>query len=145
MSRFPIIDSPCPYKDNLSSVMDGDFCRKCERQVTDLSAMAEGERLAFLSACEGEVCVSYIFPKKKVMTMAALAIAAASFPSALAAQEVASDFETEDMMIIVGGLRAPEHAKMVDDAADDALPTLPVIIEPETLRPGEPLPAPVAR
>ena len=33
MAIFPKIQSPCPYKGNLSDIMDGDLCRLCKRQV----------------------------------------------------------------------------------------------------------------
>ena len=47
---FPKIQSPCPYKGNLADVMDGDVCRLCKREVTDLTALGDDERVAFFSA-----------------------------------------------------------------------------------------------
>ena len=75
MPIFPRIQSPCPYKSNLAAVMDGDLCRTCNRNVFDLTAMDDGERLAFLAGCEEEVCVSYRIPVRAAFTAAALAAA----------------------------------------------------------------------
>ena len=36
MAVFPKVQSPCPYKGQLSEIMDGDTCRLCNRQVFDL-------------------------------------------------------------------------------------------------------------
>ena len=44
MARYPRIDSPCPYKSQAASFMDGEMCRLCQRQVFDLSAMEEEAR-----------------------------------------------------------------------------------------------------
>ncbi len=38
MAVYPKIQSPCHYKGNSSSIMDGDTCRMCKRQVFDLAA-----------------------------------------------------------------------------------------------------------
>jgi hypothetical protein len=72
VSSFPGITRPCPYKDRLSEVMDGDFCRMCKKTVTDLSVMSEGERDAFLRSCAGEeACVSYKVPVHALLGAAA--------------------------------------------------------------------------
>src|SRR4051794_21278040 len=111
MAMFPKVQSPCPYKANLAAVMDGDFCRMCKRTVVDLSPMTDGERIAFLKACEGEVCVSYRLPAK-VAFAAALAAAAVGAPLAAAAAEADSASMTE---LVVGGLRNPAGAEMIRD------------------------------
>ena len=80
MSRFPRIDSPCPYKSQAASFMDGDMCRLCQRQVFDLSAMGEDDRIAFLRGCGEEICVSYRLPVRPAIAAAALAAAAFALP-----------------------------------------------------------------
>ena len=141
---FPRIDSPCPYKANLAAVMDGDFCTMCSRSVIDLNAMSTADRRAFLSSCEGDVCVSYSF--RPAIAAAALAAAAMAMPTAAAAQAVeppavaepapaeaaAIDEAVYDDAIIVGGIRDPKHAKLVDNPLDDTLPALPIVYEDDT-------------
>ena len=122
MAMFPKIDSPCPYKSRLASVMDGDMCRMCKRQVFDLTDMRDEERIAFMAGCPGdEVCVSYRIPLRPALAAAALAVSALA-PMAAAAQE-------QEMDIIVGGVRNPGHAAFVTVAANHAAPALPVVYE----------------
>jgi predicted Fe-S protein YdhL (DUF1289 family) len=140
MPIFPKIQSPCPYKSQLSAVMDGDFCRMCSRNVVSLDAMSDGERLAFLAGCEEEVCVSYRLPRAAVGA-AALAAAAFAIPSAAAAQEAPAveleqpmDLEAvpeEDMWVEVGGIKDPKNVAYVETAEDLALPELPVVYDEE--------------
>ncbi|HEV2866777.1 MAG TPA: hypothetical protein VGX37_09690, partial [Allosphingosinicella sp.] len=85
MPLFPKIQSPCPYTSQLASIMDGDVCRMCKRQVFDLTDMADGDRVAFLSGCRDEVCVSYRL--RPALAAAALAASMVALPAAAAAQE----------------------------------------------------------
>lgn len=141
---FPRIDTPCPYKSNLAAVMQGDFCTMCSRDVVDLTAMSATDRQMFLSSCEGEVCVSYSI--RPAIAAAALAAAALAIPSAAAAQTVepvaASEMtpvvampDTDDDFIVVGGIRDPKNAKLVDNPADQSLPAIPVRYEDEAVAP----------
>jgi predicted Fe-S protein YdhL (DUF1289 family) len=154
MGLFPKIQSPCPYKENLSAVMDGDFCRMCKRNVVDLTAMDDAGRLSFLAACETDVCVSYSLPVKRAAKAAIIATAAVSLSSLpLAAQEatpahdMASEENFDDMAIIVGGIR-PDHeiAEMntAEDAADKAMAELPVVYDDVEAAPEEEPEKPVA-
>lgn len=133
MARFPKIDSPCPYKSQLSAVLDGDFCRMCEREVFDLSGWSDGERAAFLSGCETEVCVRYTLPIRPAIAAAALAVAAIAAPAH--AQDTASasaalSVPDEELdQVIVGGIKDPKNARLVEDPADAALPQLPVVFD----------------
>lgn len=148
MAFFPKIQSPCPYKSDLASVMDGDMCRMCRRQVIDIGAWSDDERIAFLAGCETEVCVSYTLPLRPAL--AAAALAAAAIPTAAFAQEqvpVVQVPEAElgdsgmEMTVTVGGITDPRNVEFV--AAEDlaALPEVPVAYEDES--PAEP-PAPPA-
>lgn len=144
---FPKIQSPCPYKNQLAQVMDGDFCRHCQRTVFDLTAMTGEERKAFMRACETEVCVSYRIPIRPVL--AAAALAAAAYAPAAAAQDVpavqAAEVagaslpvdETAMEEIFVGGIKDPKQVAFVENAEDAKLPELPVVYEKA--------PAPVTR
>jgi hypothetical protein len=78
MSLLPLIQRPCPYIDRLESVMAGDFCRMCKRQVHDLTDMDEAERTAFLAACGGDACVSYRINVRPAIAAALLAASAAA-------------------------------------------------------------------
>ncbi len=142
MPLFPKIQSPCPYKSQLAAVMDGDFCRMCERQVFDLSGLGDGERRAFLAGCAEEVCVSYRVPLRTALASAALAVAAAAAPAAaqqpapvaatvepdFAAEEIAEDDLSMDV-IIVGGIKDPSKAEFVEVSEDETVPELPVVYE----------------
>ena len=142
MERFPAVDGPCPYKDRLSSVMDGNHCRMCQRDVHDLDAMGGAEREAFLASRSGEVCVRYTLDPRKVA--AALAIGSlVAAPLPLAAQEApapasdnassaqaAVDDYVEDY-IIVGAVHTPKNPRWVKvkPKAKAAKPALPVVEE----------------
>lgn len=139
MAFFPKIQSPCPYKGRLASVMDGDFCRMCERQVFDLTYMSDGERRAFMAGCGEEVCVSYRFGP----AIAAAALAAAAVPTAAAAQDLGPAVPSaasiaastdqiaalEEIEIMVGGIKDPANVQFVEAPADGAIPELPVVYE----------------
>jgi hypothetical protein len=84
MPVYPKIQRPCPYIDRLASVMEGDFCQMCKRQVFDLTEMNDGERLVFMADCGGEVCISYQLPRQAAIA-AALTFAAVAMPMAAAA------------------------------------------------------------
>jgi len=99
MSTYPKIQSPCPYKGDLSAVMDGDMCRLCNRQVFNLSGMNDKERVAFMSGCSSQVCVSYKFPLKAAAA-AAITLMALATPLAAAADPTSDD----EAIIVVGGV-----------------------------------------
>jgi hypothetical protein len=143
MAVFPKIQSPCPYKNQRSAMMEGDFCRMCRRNVVDLSAMDEGPRLAFLAGCEEEVCVSYRLPLRSAVAAAALAALGAASP-ALAQEAPAPGVETiaapeaeagleeaafEEVEIFMGGIKDPSRVELIDTADEAGLTDLPVSYE----------------
>jgi predicted Fe-S protein YdhL (DUF1289 family) len=135
MPLFPKVQSPCPYKSQLSAVMDGDFCRMCERKVFDITDWSDGERTAFLAGCQEEVCVSYRLPFRAAVT--ALAAAAAAMPGVAAAQDAAvpaameiAETIPDDVVVIVGGITDPANAEFVQ-VTDQVAPDLPVVYEDE--------------
>ena len=138
MSRFPRIDSPCPYKSQAASFMDGDMCRLCQRQVFDLSAMGEDDRIAFLRGCGEEICVSYRLPVRPAIAAAALAAAAFALPAAAqeapapVAAEALQDYGPFDEGMEIGGIKDPANTALVANPADPALPDVPIIYEDET-------------
>jgi predicted Fe-S protein YdhL (DUF1289 family) len=135
MPLFPKIQSPCPYTSQLASIMEGDVCRMCKRQVFDLTHMADQERVDFLARCREEVCVSYRL--RPALAAAALAASLGAMPVAAAAQEVeagpveALEAAPEDTLIWVGGIDDPANAEYIDTAGDYAVPELPVVYEDE--------------
>lgn len=124
MAKYPKIDKPCPYKSDLSAIMEGDMCRMCNRRVIDLHPLSDQERVAFLSDCKEEVCVSYRFPIRAAAA-ALLAAAAVAAPMSAAAQD------RDDMdVIVVGGITDPKQAQYVSDSDEDAaVAEAPVIYE----------------
>jgi hypothetical protein len=133
MSKFPVITGSCPYKSQLSELMDGSLCRMCSREVHDLTAMNEPDRRTFLAACEGSVCVSYKVPARAAL--AALAMGAATLAALpAAAQEAPAAAEQavpeEDYEIFVGAVKDPAKAKWTK-APRQTAPKLPVVYEDE--------------
>jgi hypothetical protein len=47
-----------------------DFCGQCQRRVHNLDSMSEDERIAFLTACSGDVCVSYTVKRARTIPAA---------------------------------------------------------------------------
>ena len=134
MARFPVIQSPCPYKDNLSAILDGDNCSMCKRQVHDLTAMSDEGRVAFFAGCNGaEICVKYEARMPKRLARIAMGAAVAAMPLPLAAQEAPAApqeaVEYEDMEIFVGGIKNTRDVDYIDSEADLKTPELPVIVE----------------
>lgn len=127
MAIFPRIQSPCPYKGELGAVMDGDFCRLCKREVFDLTAMTDGERVGFLADCRTEVCVSYRLTG--AAAAAALAVGALTAPVAAAAQAAPTPELVDVEYIIVGGITDPEGVEFVETGAEPGVPELPVEYE----------------
>jgi predicted Fe-S protein YdhL (DUF1289 family) len=123
MALFPKIQSPCPYKSNIASLMDGDMCRACKRQVVDLTDMTDSERVAFMKSCKGEVCVSYKFPVRPMLAAAVMAAAIAA-PVAAAPCEA-----TETVSVEMGGIKDPANVQYVQNPGDSAIPELPVVYE----------------
>ncbi|MCW3846118.1 hypothetical protein OF829_02635 [Sphingomonas sp. LB-2] len=149
MALFPKIQSPCPYQANLAAIMDGDLCRMCKRQVTDLTAMDDAARIAFFENCETEVCVSYRVPVRSALGAAALAAAAvAALPAAAqdappptqevtVAAAMAEPANLDDEIIVMGGgIHDPRNVEFVETPEDAKLPELPVVYE--TPKPAEP-------
>jgi len=117
MALFPKVESPCPYKGDLSAIMDGDVCRLCRRQVFDLTHMSDAERTVFMKGCSGQVCVSY-----RVPALVAVALAAAVTSAAASDQEI---------VIITGGIHDPHNARYVQVPDAKPAPPLPVVTEPK--------------
>ena len=131
MALFPKIQSPCPYKGNLSNILDGDVCRLCKREVHDLTMMSDGERVSFMAGCKDEVCVSYRV--RPAIAAAAIAVATIVAPTAAAACDATETYE-----VIVGGIKKPAEVKFVqlgETAADRAIPLLPVVYEDASAKP----------
>jgi predicted Fe-S protein YdhL (DUF1289 family) len=123
MALFPKIQSPCPYLDRLSSIMDGETCRVCKREVFDLTDMSDGERVAFMKGCRGEVCVSYRISARSAIAAAALAVAIGTPAAAIACDDV--DF----VVVSGGGIKDPANAQYVQVPDGKAAPNLPVVYE----------------
>ena len=121
MPLFPKIAGPCPYKSDLAAVMDGDHCRMCDRKVFDLTAMTDGERLAFLAACTDQVCVSYSIPIRPALAAAALAAAIAS-PSAAAARAARNPPPPVPIMVPVVGNLPPAPFVQIVEVPKEASP-----------------------
>jgi hypothetical protein len=103
--------------------MDGDLCRRCDRQVFDISDFSDDERKAFIARCADEVCVSYRFRLRPAIA-AAMTVAALGAPMAAAAQQMPT---VEQEVIIVGGIKDPASVEYIADASDADIPELPVV------------------
>ena len=143
MAIFPKIQSPCPYLAQLSSIMDGDFCRMCQRQVFDLTAFSDAERRAFLAGCGEEVCVSYrLRPALAAAALAAAAVLPApalaqdAAPAATDAAVAAADISDQVIWVTGGGIKDPANVEFIEIAEDEALPELPVAYEDGSAAPS---------
>lgn len=58
MARYPKIDQPCPLDGEAQKRIKGD-CSRCGKTVHCLDGMSEAERIQFMRAARGPVCVSY--------------------------------------------------------------------------------------
>lgn len=143
MAKFPKIQSPCPYQDNLSAVMDGDFCRACEREVVDLTAWSDAQRVSFLASRESEVCVSYRRPVRGALIAAAMAAAVVALPAAAQDMPVPDGGYDDDTVIVVGGIKDPKNTEFVEEKTDAGIPEMPVIYEApkDAVKPAEPVAA----
>lgn len=128
MAIYPKIQSPCPYKGDISNIMDGDVCRLCKREVFDLTLMTDGERVSFMKGCAGEVCVKYSFPLRPAVAAAVIAAAAVV---ALPTAAVACSDETETEIVFVGGIKDPANLQYVQVPDAKTAPALPVVTEPQ--------------
>lgn len=150
MGLFPVVQSPCPYKGPISDILEGSTCTLCKREVHDLGAMAQADRIALLDGCKDEVCVRYAVPRASAI--AAIALGAAAMASPAMAQEAqpaqqapaeqsqqaqvaevtaAAEDAWEDMVIVVGGMRDPRKARWHSDRPAAKGRALPVIVEPD--------------
>ena len=134
MALFPKIQSPCPYVDRLSSIMDGDMCRVCKREVFDLTHMSDDERVSFMKGCAGEVCVSYKIPVR--VAAAALAVVSVAMPMAAAACD-----DVTTVIVTAGGIKDPANAAYIQIPDDHRVSELPVIYEDKPVSPVQPAPA----
>jgi hypothetical protein len=123
VALFPKIQSPCPYKGELSTIMEGDTCRLCKRRVFDLTNMDDAARVAFMKACTSEVCVTYKFPVRPVLAAAVVAVAMTA-PMAAAACDA-----TAETVVVTGGIKDPANVSYVQNPGDKAIPELPVVYE----------------
>jgi predicted Fe-S protein YdhL (DUF1289 family) len=149
MARFPRIQSPCPYKSELAAIADAGFCGICKREVIDITGWTDRERVAFLSGCKEEVCVSYRFVRPAI---AAAALAIAAIPSAAAAQSQPTDAPVlpvtadeigeggQEVVITGGGITDPRNVEYLSEEELASTPDVPVTYEDEA-----PAPAPAAK
>jgi hypothetical protein len=155
MSRFPVIDSPCPLRVANLPQAGRDHCGHCDRQVQNLDGMSASQREAFMRSCSGKVCVAYTVHRKVarrnlslgIGLVASLAGSAAmadeplvdTSSSAPSAPVIGSTTDPQSMkhveMIMVGGVENPGEARWSDQSdvsAEDA-GSLPEIGEMEWL------------
>lgn len=144
MAIFPKVQSPCPYKANLSAIMDGSMCRMCKREVVDLSGMNDAQRVALIEGCDEEVCVSYTLPIRQTVAAAMMGAALTAAPAyaqdAHGAQEpIEGELcldeldDRELVMIVVGGIKDKTNVEYIDTAEDLAIPELPVTYEDDPI------------
>ena len=131
MAFYPKIDSLCPYKGELSEILDDDICRLCKREVFDLTDMSDADREIFFKSCDGEVCVSYKLPMGRAFAAAVVTTSGVLASTAAMAQE-----NTYCDMIIVGGIKDPSHVQKVELDIDKSIPMLPVVFEDDTVKLG---------
>ena len=146
MARVPVVESPCPIAGKQLPKGANEHCTLCDRSVHNLDRLNSRERVEFMSACSGKVCVAYTVRvpvsslRKRGLTAAALAAAAlVSLPAAAAEDQLVEGMSPvaanpnqlpacDDYIewIEVGGVSHGDQAEWTDDGKD-APPDLPVI------------------
>jgi hypothetical protein len=153
MARVPVVESPCPIAGKQLPTGATEHCALCERPVHNLDRMNERERIEFMSACGGKVCIAYTVRRPSLHgRRLATALAGAAAASMMSLPAAATDdplvpvsasppsggmspvpgaarelphCEEEDW-IIVGGVSKADQAEWTDDGKD-APPELPTI------------------
>ncbi|MBA8888991.1 hypothetical protein FHW12_003227 [Dokdonella fugitiva] len=162
MACFPKIDQPCPLGIDEQRRIAG-YCGRCSKAVHSLDGMSDAERVSFVRAAKGPMCVTY----RAAGRGAAIGLGAALALSAPAAQsqdtlpyapQVQSQptqptppppgiygypssaqehVDLSDQKIesitITGGVSDPATVEFVD--ASDALPELPLVHEADPAAP----------
>jgi len=131
MARFPKIDQPCPLGIDEQRRIDG-YCGHCEKPVHDLTVFDDDERIAFMRAKQGPLCVSYRVPRVAPARHlgagfgAALAIGVLTAHPAIGAAVEADAVATEALPVSAGVDRrsqsAVEQAPPIETAATPAKP-----------------------
>ena len=81
MPLIPRLSKPCPLS-AAELPAEGDFhCGHCDRVVHDLTPLDDDARRAFVSACNGPVCVRVRFPARGAAVACGAAAAAAAAPA----------------------------------------------------------------
>jgi hypothetical protein len=152
MARVPVVESPCPIAGKQLPAGATEHCTLCERTVHNLDRMGERERIEFMSACSGKVCVAYTVRKPSHGRRLATALAGAAAASMMGVPAAATDDPLvpgpasspagamspvpgaarelphceEIEWIEVGGVSKGNQAEWADDGKD-APPELPTI------------------
>lgn len=132
MAKYPRIDSPCPLKWNALPESGNDFCRHCERNVHNLTAMTEAERKEFMAACEGSVCVAYAAKPGRRERKIAWAVAMAATVSVATpgiASAAGDSLELAEIEVFVGGVKNASQAEWEEVDAEEPPADLPVIVD----------------
>ena len=138
MSRFPVIDSPCPLRFASMPQAGRDHCGHCDRQVNNLDGMSSAQRETFMRSCEGsKVCVAYTVHRRAVQrnvtlgvglaaTMLSSAAMAQDLPDATAAaprspvptttQILPDDSRALEHIEVTGGVVNPGKARWSDES-----------------------------
>lgn len=147
MSRFPLVQDPCPYKGPIEDILVGAQCRLCKREVHDLTDMSANERRELISGCsdaEG-LCVRYRVRAGSAVAAAMLGAAGLASPAMAQADsppqsdpstEAAPQAQVENPeewewgdVIIVGGIRHIDKTEWKSGRAPAKKRKLPVITE----------------
>lgn len=153
MACFPKIDRPCPLS-RAEQAGVGRHCAHCDHAVHHLDGLGGEARRALLHQATGPLCVAYRVPMAAALVLSlALPAAAQESPglprssgeapivSAAAAEGPVSPVaplqaeppeceETlDDLVLLMGGISAPDAAQWLDEAESE-LPEIPVVSEP---------------
>lgn len=138
MPFFPKITGPCPYADRLDEILEGDICRLCQRQVTDLTDMTDAERRRFMASCSGAVCVSYRLPAVAMAAAVAVAAAAPAYADQPARAPEQQAVETVEVVVVAGRVASPQEHLAVGITVSNGLEvaTNPTVEPGDLVTPG---------
>lgn len=147
MSRFPLVQDPCPYKGSIEDILVGAQCRLCQREVHDLTDMSASERRELISGCsdaEG-LCVRYRVRAGSAVAAAMLGAAGLASPAMAQADtpppndapleaalqtlpDTPEDYDWGNV-IIVGGIRHVDKVEWKSGKVPPKKRKLPVVTE----------------
>lgn len=132
---FPVITRPCPAPPAIAANQRSQWCEHCRRYVHNLDALTANEQSRLLRR-EPDACVSYRRRLPTRLTLGLLAASSQAVASEMTAEVPLDDDETEEIVVVLGGIGLRQIEDMFEPSA---LPEPVDLLVPglQTRRPAE--------